>query len=114
MPHKKRSSRAMKSHQAQAARQQRRNLWIALGLGGAGLLLAALFLVLRAGSTATRQNATAPEVVGAPRVAVDKDTIDYGDVKLGKTVNTTFDVRNVGDRPLQILGEPQVQIVEGC
>ncbi|MBI5957430.1 MAG: hypothetical protein HY866_01755 [Chloroflexi bacterium] len=55
-----------------------------------------------------------PEVTGAPRVMVPQDYIDYGEVKLGTTVTTTFDVRNVGDQPLVILDEPQVELVEGC
>lgn len=55
-----------------------------------------------------------PEVTGAPRVMVPQDSFDYGDVKLGSTITTTFDVRNTGDQPLVILGEPQVELVEGC
>ena len=55
-----------------------------------------------------------PEVSGAPRVMVTQDNIDYGDVKLGNTVKTVFEVRNVGDQPLSILGEPIVELVEGC
>jgi hypothetical protein len=55
-----------------------------------------------------------PDVTGAPRVSVPEDTIDYGDVELGTTVTTEFDVRNTGDQPLVILGEPQVEVVEGC
>jgi hypothetical protein len=56
-----------------------------------------------------------PEVRGAPRVQVlPQEVIDYGDVKLGTTITTTYQVRNVGDRPLAILGEPQVELVQGC
>ena len=55
-----------------------------------------------------------PAVTGAPRVAVSQDYIDYGDVKLGTTVTTTFDVQNTGDLPLVILGEPRVELIEGC
>lgn len=55
-----------------------------------------------------------PEVTGAPRLMVPQDSFDYGDVKLGSTITTTFDVRNTGDQPLVILGEPQVELVEGC
>jgi hypothetical protein len=56
-----------------------------------------------------------PEVSGAPRVeVVQDDVIDYGDVKLGTTVTTTYNVRNVGDETLAILGEPIVELVEGC
>jgi hypothetical protein len=55
-----------------------------------------------------------PEVTGAPRVMVPQEYIDYGDVKLGRTIKTVFEARSVGDQPLTILGEPQVELVEGC
>jgi hypothetical protein len=54
------------------------------------------------------------QVTGAPRLAVDQTTIDEGDVKLNKTIRSAFRIQNVGDQPLQILGEPQVEVVEGC
>jgi hypothetical protein len=55
-----------------------------------------------------------PEVIGAPRVAVAQDTFDYGDVKLGSTVETVFEVQNVGDKNLSIMENPQVEVLEGC
>jgi hypothetical protein len=55
-----------------------------------------------------------PETNGAPEVAVAQESVDYGDVKLGTTIQTVFEVSNKGDQPLMILGEPQVQVVEGC
>ncbi len=66
-------------------------------------------------SSSTRfETSFTPEVTGAPRVMVPQENIDYGDVKLGNTIKTVFEARNVGDQPLIILGEPQVEIVEGC
>lgn len=61
-----------------------------------------------------RRTATPPQVTGTPRLAVDQSTIDEGDVKLGKSIRTAFRLQNVGDQPLQILGEPQVEVIEGC
>lgn len=56
-----------------------------------------------------------PQVTGAPRVeVVQDDVLDYGNVKLGTTVTTEYNVRNVGDRQLVVLGEPRVELVEGC
>jgi hypothetical protein len=61
-----------------------------------------------------RQTTTPPQVTGAPRLAVDQTTIDEGNVPLGKSIRSAFHLQNVGDRSLQILGEPQVEVVEGC
>lgn len=61
-----------------------------------------------------REPATPPQVTGVPRLAVDQTAIDEGDVKLGKSIRSTFRLQNVGDQALQILGEPQVEVMEGC
>ncbi len=93
--------------------------WLLAGVAGAvTLIIAALALASRQ-NTATGQKAFdpnfEPEVRGAPRVQVlPQEVIDYGDVRLGTTITTTYRVRNVGDRPLMILGEPQVELVQGC
>lgn len=58
--------------------------------------------------------AATPAVTGAPRLAIDRTLVDEGYVKLDTPVRTVFRLRNVGDQPLHILGEPQVELVEGC
>ncbi|MCB9108516.1 MAG: hypothetical protein H6633_30355 [Anaerolineales bacterium] len=51
---------------------------------------------------------------GTPQIVVDSTTIDEGYQKLDTPVRTSFTLRNEGDAPLRILGEPQVELVEGC
>ncbi len=96
-----------------ARKQQRWWLWLTLG----GLLLAGvLFLISQAnkgGQTSAASDFT-PEVKGSPHVAVNQDKIDYGDVKLGNTINTVIDVHNTGDQTLLVQQNPQVEVVEGC
>lgn len=55
-----------------------------------------------------------PSVIGAPHIAFAQDSVDHGDVHYGKTVESVFKFRNEGDEQLIILGEPHVQVVEGC
>lgn len=55
-----------------------------------------------------------PEAVGQPRASIDQTAFDYGDVKLNSTVKTVFRVQNVGDKDLVFLGEPRVEVIEGC
>lgn len=92
--------------------------WIVAGIAGAVvMIIAALALISRQNDTPGQTAFDAdfePEVTGAPRVAVTQDVIDYGEIKLGTTVNTVFNVRNTGDEPLVVLGEPRVELVEGC
>ncbi len=49
-----------------------------------------------------------------PRLAVDRDLIDFGPVPFEQIVRARFHVRNVGDEPLQLVGSPEVVVVEGC
>jgi hypothetical protein len=93
--------------------------WVLVGLAGiAVLVIAALSLSSRQNDTNGQKSFDPnfePEVTGAARVEVlPQDEIDYGEVKLGTTIDTVFTVRNVGDEPLIILGEPHVEVVEGC
>ena len=81
-------------------------------VGGALLLIIGGLSIIWASSD-TAPPAT-PVVTGAPRLAVDQTTIDEGYVKLGTSIRTTFHLRNIGDEPLHILGEPIVELVEGC
>jgi hypothetical protein len=85
-----------------------------LWLAAAGLLL---FLAggLAIFWTSSSSGPAAPvEVTGAPKLAVDQAVIDEGYQKFDTPVRTAFRLRNIGDQPLQILSEPQVQLVEGC
>ncbi len=54
------------------------------------------------------------EVKGAPRLKVEKDTIDHGDLKLGNPVRDDIRVTNVGDQPLRFSEAPYIEVKEGC
>jgi len=78
-----------------------------------GLVLAFIGIVF----ALIQSNQQAPyiaEVTGRPSAAIDRTAFDYGDVVNNSWVETTFHVTNVGDQDLVILGEPLVEVVEGC
>jgi hypothetical protein len=54
------------------------------------------------------------QTVKGPRLAVDRTTIDDGNVKFNTPLQAVFILNNTGNQPLQILGEPQVELIEGC
>jgi hypothetical protein len=94
-------------------------LWIWASIAGGVVLVIAVLALVSRQNDAPSQKAFDPNfeptVTGAARVEVlPQDTVDYGDVKLGSTINTVFKVRNVGDQPLIVLGEPQVELMQGC
>jgi hypothetical protein len=51
---------------------------------------------------------------GGPRLAVDKELIDFGAVRYNQFVEARFQLKNVGDQPLQLPASPPVEVVEGC
>ncbi len=62
----------------------------------------------------TRNGAGSNGTLG-PRLAVDRERIDFGRVVYDKTVRAVFTVKNVGDQPLQIANRQiEVKLVEGC
>jgi hypothetical protein len=82
-------------------------------LGAAALAviaLGALFLFNR-GDTGL---AAVVEVAGHPKLAVDRDQIDFGQVLVDQIVRAEFALSNTGDQPLQMFGVPQVEAREGC
>jgi hypothetical protein len=82
-----------------------------LALGGALLLVLAGL-----GLWASRKPSSVPQpqLAGAPRLQVDQEKIDLGDVKLGQTVKVAFTLNNSGDQPLRFSEAPYIEVVEGC
>ncbi len=90
-----------------------RGSWRCVGL----LVLAALAgLVAACASSAAPKVQPAPTVAafsGGPRLAVNDKIVDYGDVPFNKEVKATFQVKNVGDKRLEIK-KVDVKTVQGC
>jgi hypothetical protein len=98
-----------KSGRKGVAPAPRRVPWFWIAAGAAVVLIVGGVVMLSA------QTAPAsPAVAGVPRLAVDRTTVDEGYVKFGTPVHETFRLSNVGNQPLQILGTPRVELVQGC
>lgn len=55
-----------------------------------------------------------PEVIGAAKLKVDKESVDLGDRKVGQPVSVSFEITNVGDQPLRFTQLPYIEVKEGC
>ena len=102
----------MSQNKNNSKKQRKQNAkWLPILIVAGGVLLIGLaFLALRKNPTPK-----APiETKGSPSLKVDKDKVDLGDVKLGKTVEVSFELTNVGDQTLRFNKQPFVEVVEGC
>ncbi len=103
-----------KSEKAQTASPPPRSP-LPLFLAGGALLVIIVGVVWLATSGRGAINAGGPaQVAGRPALAVDRTLIDFGKVPLDVSVRATFRLSNVGDRPLQILNQPVVEVKAGC
>ena len=87
------------------------SLWPWLAGIGALLLIVGGVVVW---TSSTRGTAVTPQVVGAPKLVVDETVVDEGYLQYNVPVRTTYRLSNVGDQPLKIVGQPMVELVEGC
>ncbi len=90
------------------SRQSLLPLWLALA--GLALVLVAGWAIL----SGSAQSKASIVVKGAPRLKVEKDTIDHGNLKLGNPVRDDIRVTNVGDQPLVFTQTPYIEVKEGC
>ncbi len=110
----KQTKHSPSSRKASPSSQKRSYVPFLLLGGGALLALIVGILVLYKPGGQSSPTAAPAQVTGRPQVALDKTQIDFGQVKLGKTVEATFRVSNAGDQPLKIVEEPLVEVQRGC
>jgi hypothetical protein len=86
--------------------------WLGVAAGGAVLLIVTGLALWGSGSSSNP--AAAPPTKGQPKLVVDRTLVDEGKVKFDTPVHVSFKLSNQGAEPLQILGEPKVELIEGC
>ena len=100
-----------KTYSSKRGKPQRKTskLPLLLTIGGVAALIITAFFAFQKKSTPYT-----PEVTGGPSLKVDKEEVDLGDVKLGSPVKVSFEITNVGDKPLRFEEAPYVEVREGC
>jgi hypothetical protein len=78
------------------------------------IVMAGLLAACESVGQAPSANSAPTKVTGQPRLSVDRTQVDFGKVPMDKMVKATFIVTNIGDKPLQIMGEPTVKVAKGC
>jgi cell division septal protein FtsQ len=107
------------SHKMSRARIKRKNEptskspWLLVVMAMGAVLIVVVGFLAWNGSNSKKPSAT-PQVTGGPKLSVDRDSIDFGKLPLDQPVRAEFKLKNVGDQPLAIKGEPRVELVKGC
>lgn len=74
-------------------------------------------LLLGLGLLATWRSNTPATTAGEnsqPNLVVDREVIDFGNVRLGQWVTASFTLANTGDAPVRFTKPPYIEVVEGC
>jgi hypothetical protein len=87
--------------------QQKKSISPLIWLVGGGVLLIAAALFMAFGDNNDSSG-------GIPALAVDQQTIDYGDVKLATNLTFEIKVTNTGDGTLRFKEDPYIEVREGC
>jgi hypothetical protein len=103
-----RSKRAIRAVQRQ--RKRKFKLLSLILLGSAFIITTAFFQIRPYMPVA----GAVLEVNGAPSIRIDRELIDFGDVNYERPVGATFQLTNVGDKPLKFTKNPYIEVVEGC
>ena len=104
------------SHQKQSVKRSSavvgRPNWLLLAGASAAVVIIVVSVI--AVVSANQQPPYQPEVIGRPAIQVSQEQFDYGTRHYNETVNTSFQVKNIGDETLYVLGAPQIEVIEGC
>jgi len=97
-------------NKGQQAPPSKRPAWMIPVVVG-GVIVMAIIIAIMIGNSNTSFN---PQVTGSPRAEVIEATINHEYVSFEQPVESVFRIRNVGDKPLIILDEPRVELMQGC
>lgn len=95
-----------------ARRRSRSRAPLALMIAGVAVLAVSALVYWRGASSS---RATVPlEVTGRPALKADREKVDLGNIRLGKTVSVSFAIANVGDQTLRFTESPYIEVAQGC
>ncbi len=84
---------------------------VAAGIAALALLLGGLYVANQSGASTVAVN---KPTVTQGSLKIDPGEINMGDIKLGRTVDASFKIQNVGDKTVTITDAPFIEVVKGC
>jgi len=87
---------------------------LAIGAGVLVLAVVSFMLLARRPAGSSAGAGLTPASTPGPRLQADQQSVDLGQLPLGRMVQATFKITNIGDQPLQFTQAPYIEVVEGC
>jgi len=79
-----------------------------------GKVLVVVIVAIAAAFYLGNRRGLRPHGSGPPKVAVDQQKIDYGDVRFGTNKSFDLEVTNIGGAVLRFSREPYLEVLAGC
>ena len=80
-----------------------------------GIISISLLLILGAAAVIKlSQQGGVLQKNGAPRLSVDVEEINLGDIPVGQSVQASFRLTNTGNQTLKFREAPYIEVKEGC
>jgi hypothetical protein len=80
-----------------------------------GIISISLLLILGAAAVIKfSQQGGVLQKNGAPRLSVDVEEINLGDIPVGQSVKASFRLTNTGNQTLKFREAPYIEVKEGC
>lgn len=102
----------IKKRRATRSDKKQRNLIVLMV--AIGIVLVVVGIGIAGGEDAATPDLALTERSGQASLKVDRELIDFGDVKLNTNLTFEIEVTNVGDQPLEFSRTPYVEVKEGC
>jgi len=102
------NKKAYPTKRVQPQKRNNKNQWI--------WVLAVVIILAGASILAFQKNPIpyTPEVTGGPSLKVNTELLDLGNQKNLVPVLVSFEISNVGDKPLIFTKAPYIEVVKGC
>src|SRR4051812_37457757 len=105
----------MKNQYSAYSRRKKGVSWYWVAIFSVLIVFIVLFLLQNSSNTSSSiPSDFKVEVNGAPKISLKYDTVDHGDQHYNIPVESVFPIGNIGDKPLEIIGQPRVEVLEGC
>lgn len=95
-------------------KQSTKNKWLPVTILTVGVLLVAAVILFSVLGNKEKNNTITTNTGASPRISVDQEQVDFGDVKFNKMVTASFKVTNNGGQPLKFTKQPYIELIEGC